>query len=157
MKKNWAYIQKRIGRSRPDRPVLLDDKLQWEQVSPIASRLHHLTGIDVEAGSYRHYPYGELTSHLIGYLSLARKQDVEAGYVSTEFIGRTGAEKSYEDRLHGTLGSQLEEVDAHGRRIAVLTRSASIMGEKLQLALNVDIQQAAADALGDRNRRSCCS
>jgi penicillin-binding protein 2 len=152
---NWsknklAHIQKRIGRSRPDRPVLLDDKLQWEQVSPIASRLHHLTGVDVEAGSYRHYPYGELTSHLIGYLSLARKQDVEAGYVSTEFIGRTGAEKSYEDRLHGTLGSQLEEVDAHGRRIAVLNRSASIMGEKLQLALNVDIQQAAADALGDR-------
>ena len=61
-----AHIQKRIGHSRPDRPVLLDDKLQWAQVSPIASRLHHLPGIDVEAGSYRHYPYAELTSHLIG-------------------------------------------------------------------------------------------
>ncbi len=149
-KKKLTHIQKRIQHSRPDRPVLLDDKLQWEQVSPIASRLHHLTGVDVEAGSYRHYPYAELTSHLIGYLSLARKQDIETGYVSTEFIGRTGVEKSYEEKLRGTLGSQLEEVDAHGRRIAVLNRSASIMGEKIQLALNVDIQQAAAEALGDR-------
>ena len=130
--------------------MLLDDKLQWDQVSPIAAKLHHLTGVDVEAGSYRHYPYAELTSHLIGYLSLARRQDVKAGYVSTEFIGRTGVEKSYEQRLHGTLGSQLEEVDAHGRRIAVLSRSASMMGEKLRLALNVDVQQAAATALGNR-------
>jgi penicillin-binding protein 2 len=145
-----AHIHKRIQRSRPDRPVLLDDKLQWEQVSPIAARLHHLAGIDVEAGSYRHYPYAELTSHLLGYLSLARKQDVEAGYVSTEFVGRTGVEKSFEQRLRGTLGSQLEEVDAHGRRIAVLNRTASSMGEKLRLALNVNVQQAAADALGDR-------
>ncbi len=149
-KNKLAHIYKRIERSRPDRPVLLDDKLQWEQVSPIAARLHHLAGIDVEAGSYRHYPYAKLTSHLLGYMSLARKQDIEAGYVSTEFIGRTGVEKSFEQRLRGTLGSQLEEVDAHGRRIAVLNRTASIMGEKLQLALNVNVQQAAADALGDR-------
>jgi penicillin-binding protein 2 len=145
-----AHIQRRIKRSRPDRPVLLDDKLQWEQVSPIASRLHHLPGVDVEAGSYRYYPYAELTSHLIGYLSLARKKDVKAGYVSTEFIGRTGVERSFEKQLHGTLGSQLEEVDAHGRRIAVLSRTASLMGETLRLALDVDVQRAAADALGKR-------
>ena len=145
-----AHIHKRIKRSRPDRPVLLDDKLQWDQVSPIAARLHHLAGIDVEAGSYRHYPYAQLTSHLLGYLSLARKRDVEAGYVSTEFVGRTGVEKSFEQQLRGTLGSQQEEVDARGRRIAVLNRTASIMGEELQLALNVNVQKAAADALGDR-------
>jgi len=104
----------------------------------------------VEAGSYRYYPYAKLTSHLIGYLSLSQKKDDKTHHVSTEFIGRTGVEKSYEARLHGTLGSQLEEVDVQGRRIAVLSRTASAMGEKLRLALNVDVQQAAADALGDR-------
>jgi len=56
-----AYIDKRIKHSRPDRPVLLDDKLQWLQVSPIAARLHHMPGVDVEAGSYRQYPYAGLT------------------------------------------------------------------------------------------------
>ena len=145
-----AYIYKRIKSSRPDRPVLLDDKLQWQLVSPIAARLHHFSGVDVEAGSYRYYPFGELTAHLIGYLSLARKSDLDAGYFSTEFLGRTGVEKSFEVYLHGEPGFQQEEVDARGRRIAVIKRAPSIMGNQLKLALDVDVQKAASKALGDR-------
>ncbi len=144
------HIHKRIKRSRPDRPILLDDKLLWQQVSPIAARLHHLPGVDVEAGSYRQYPYANLTSHLIGYLSLASKSDTDAGFLANEFIGRTGVEKSYEDLLHGSLGYQQEEVDAHGRRIAVTKRTPPAMGERLRLALDAEVQQAAAAALGDR-------
>lgn len=99
-------VRQRVAQARPDRPVLLDDKLQWKRVSPIAARLHHLPGVSVEAGSYRHYPYAELTSHLIGYLSLARTTDVEAGYLSNEFVGRTGVERAFEEHLHGELGSR---------------------------------------------------
>ncbi|MDQ6996383.1 MAG: penicillin-binding protein 2 [Mariprofundus sp.] len=144
-------IRKRIKRTRrPDRPVLLDDKLQWFQVSPLVARLHHLPGVDVAAGSYRQYPYAELTSHVIGYLSLARESDLNAGYLPTEFIGRTGIERSFEKILHGHPGHQREEVDSRGRRIAVLKRTPPVMGKQIQLALDVDVQQAASDALGDR-------
>jgi penicillin-binding protein 2 len=145
-----ALIRKRIRRARPDRPVLLDDKLSWQQVAPIAAHLHHMPGVDVQAGSYRVYPYAELTSHIVGYLSLARDNDLKVGYLPTEFIGRTGVERSFEPLLHGALGSQQEEVDAHGRRVAVLKQSPSRMGEPIRLALDVDVQQAASDALGDR-------
>ncbi len=145
-----AQIRKRIRHSRPDRPVLLDDKLQWETIAPIAARLHHQSGIDVQAGTYRYYPYDEALSHLIGYLSLARSRDVQAGYLSTEFIGRTGVENSFESTLHGQLGMQQEEVDAHGRRISVLKRTAPVMGEPLQLSVNANIQLAASRALGTR-------
>ncbi|HXH72081.1 MAG TPA: penicillin-binding protein 2 [Mariprofundaceae bacterium] len=143
-------IRDRIQRSRADRPVLLDDKLKWKQVAPLASRLHHLPGVDVQAGTFRWYPYGPLTSHLIGYLSLANQEDLDAGYLPTEFVGRTGVERSFETTLHGSLGSQQEEVDAHGHRIAVLKRSPPTLGEKLQLTLDIDIQKAASDALGNR-------
>jgi len=145
-----SIIRKRIKRTRPDRSVLLDDKLQWSNVSPLAARLHHLPGIDVQAGSYRQYPFAELTSHLIGYLSLANPRDVEAGFLPSEFVGRAGIEKSFEAYLHGYLGHQREEVDAHGRRIAVLSRTPATMGKTIQLALDTDIQQAASDALGNR-------
>ncbi len=145
-----AHIRKRIATSRPDRPVLLDDKLQWLQVSPIASRLHRLAGVDVEAGSYRYYPYGELTAHLIGYLSLARRSDLDQGYLSTEFVGRSGAERSFEAILHGVVGSQQEEVDAYGHRIAVINRTPSTTGSQVKLALDIDVQKAASKALGDR-------
>jgi len=144
-------IDRRIKRARrPDRPVLLDDKLQWTQVAPLSARLHHLPGVNVEAGSYRQYPYAELTSHLIGYLSLARERDIDAGFLPNEFIGRTGVEKSFERVLHGQPGHQREEVDARGRRVAVLKRTPPIMGEQIRLTLDVDVQQAASDALGDR-------
>jgi len=146
-----TLIRKRIQRARrPDRPVLLDDKLQWTNVAPLAARLHHLPGVDVEAGSYRQYPYAELTSHLIGYLSLARKKDLDAGYLPTEFIGRTGVEKSFETKLHGQPGHQQEEVDARGRRVAVMKRTPPVMGDRIQLALDIDVQKVAADALGER-------
>ncbi len=146
-----TLIRKRIQRARrPDRPVLLDDKLQWPNVAPLAARLHHLPGVDVEAGSYRQYPYAELTSHLIGYLSLARKKDLDAGYLPTEFIGRTGVEKSFEAKLHGQPGHQQEEVDARGRRVAVVKRTPPVMGDRIQLALDIDVQKAAANALGER-------
>jgi len=145
-----ALIRKRIKHTRPDRSVLLDDKLQWGDVSPLASRLHHYPGIDVQAGSYRQYPFSELTSHIIGYLSLANAGDVKAGFLPSEFVGRTGIEKSFEASLHGRLGHQREEVDAHGRRIAVVNRTPPTIGQTIQLALDTDIQKAASDALGDR-------
>lgn len=74
-----ARLKRRIARARPDRPVLLDDKLRWDEVAPIVSHLHRLVGVDVQAGSYRRYPFAALTSHLIGYLSLARKRDRKSG------------------------------------------------------------------------------
>ncbi len=146
-----ARIRKRILHARrPDRPVLVDDKLQWQEVAPLTARLHHLPGVNVTAGSFRQYPYAELTSHLIGYLSLARERDIDAGYLPSEFIGRTGVERSFESTLHGRPGHQREEVDSRGRRVAVLKRTPPIMGRQLQLALDVDVQQAASDALGKR-------
>jgi len=143
-------LRKRIQRTRPDRSVLLDDKLQWSEVAPLAARLHHFSGIDVQAGSYRQYPFAELTSHVIGYLALANQDDVQAGFLPSEFVGRSGVEKAFETSLHGHLGHQREEIDAHGRRVAVLHTTSPVMGDSIHLALDADIQQAASDALGER-------
>lgn len=148
--KQVKRIKKRIKRSRKDRPVLLHDKLTWKQIAPLSARLHRFPGLNVQAGTHRFYPYKELTSHLIGYLSLARNTDLERGFLRNEYIGRSGLERSFEKRLHGTLGSQQEEVDAHGRRIAVLHQTPSSMGEDIRLSLNVELQKVAAKVMGKR-------
>ncbi|RMH60709.1 MAG: penicillin-binding protein 2 [Zetaproteobacteria bacterium] len=145
-----ARLRKRIAHSRADRPVLLADRLPWGQVAPLAARLHHFSGIDVQANSYRYYPYGALTSHVVGYISLATAEDVARGYQANEFVGRAGAERAFEARLHGTPGARQEEVDAHGRRVAVLQRIPPKTGENVHLSLDVDLQRVAADALGAR-------
>lgn len=146
----FENIRGRIRHARSDRPVLLADKLRWQQVAPIAARLHHLSGIDVIAGTHRYYPYEELTSHLTGYLSLADPDDLKLGYLRTEYVGRRGLERSYEPLLHGKPGYQQEETDAKGRRVAVLKQSPSEIGKDIQLSLDVGLQQAASKALGKR-------
>jgi len=143
-------ILSRIRHARKDRPVLLADKLTWKQAAPIAARLHMLPGVNVRAGTHRFYPYGELTSHLLGYLSLAGPRDVRAGVLPTEKVGRSGVEHLFESLLHGRIGAQDEEVDAHGRRIRVFKRRPPLMGTRLRLSLDIGLQQAAARALGSR-------
>lgn len=143
-------IRKRIAHARSDRPVLLADKLRWDHVAPITARLHHLTGIDVVAGTHRYYPYADLTSHLVGYLSLAGPGDLKRGYLRTENVGRSGLEKAYESLLHGKPGSQQEETDAKGRRVAVLKQIPPETGTNIQLSIDVKLQQIASKALGNR-------
>jgi len=148
--RHHARLKLRLKKSRRDRPVLLEDKLPWSRVAPLAARLHQLTGVDVKAGTHRYYPYAESTSHLIGYLSLANAKDVEKGVLPIEKVGRSGAEKVFEAPLHGRLGAQHEEVDALGRRIGVLKRTPPAMGEQIRTSLDIDLQKAAATAMGSR-------
>jgi len=143
-------IRNRIDHARSDRPVLLADKLRWDQVAPVTARLHHLSGIDVVAGTHRYYPYAELTSHLIGYLSLAGPKDLNKGYLRTENVGRSGIERVLERLLHGTPGYQQEETDARGRRIAVLKQVPPEIGQDIRLSIDIGLQRAAAKALGKR-------
>jgi len=148
--KQLLRMEHRVAHARHDRPVLLEDKLRWQQVAPLAARLHHFPGVDVKSGTHRYYPYRALTSHLIGYLSLARAEDIRRGFLRSEHVGRSGLERIFEQRLHGTLGSQQEEVDAFNRRVAVLKKTPPIMGEDIRLSLNIRVQEAAAKAMHGR-------
>jgi len=136
-------IHQKIQLARSDRSVLLD-------VSHLAVHLQDYPGIDVKTGNYRQYPFAELTSHLIGYISMAHKEDVEKGYLPSEFVGRSGVERSFESSLHGQLGDQRKETDVHARRISMVNHQVPAIGKTIRLALDVEVQQAASDALGDR-------
>ncbi len=143
-------IRKRIRHSRKDRPILLDERLKWNQVAWLLARLHHYPGLNVHAATHRVYPHGALTAHLIGYLAKVQESDLKKGFLADEYVGRSGLEKQFESRLHGIPGNQQEEVDAHGRKVAVLQVQPPKMGETIHLALDVRLQQVAAQAMGDR-------
>ncbi len=148
--KEVEMIEKRVKKSRSDREVLIEDQLPWTSVTPLASRLHHFSGVDVVAGTHRYYPSALQTTHMIGYLSLVRDVDIKEGYLRTEYVGRSGLERILEARLHGELGYKHEEVDATGRRIALLKTMPPKIGENIQLSLDSELQKVAAKALGRR-------
>ena len=108
----------------------------------------------VDAQLLRHYPHGELFSHALGYVGRINEQETlfldETDYRGTFHIGKVGVEKYYEDVLHGEVGYQNVETNAHGRILRVLERHDPTPGANLTLHLDIDLQRTAYEALGEQ-------
>src|SRR3989338_739283 len=93
----------------------------------------------------------EVAAHVVGYvgrINLHELQEVNAtNYRATNFIGKSGIEKYYEDYLHGEVGYQTVETDVSGRMVRVMNKQAPHSGAKLFLSIDARLQQAAYDAL----------
>ena len=147
-------FHKKINRSRPYEPVPLRFRLTENERALLAVNRFRLPGVVVEARLLRHYPYGELFSHALGYVGRISEEEVQAldetDYRGTFYVGKVGVEKFYEDILHGDVGYQNVESNAHGRVLRVLERFLPVTGKDLTLSLDYRVQLAAFDALGDR-------
>lgn len=145
---------KELKRSRPYQPVPLRFRLTEEERALLAVNQHDMPGVVVDAQLLRHYPHGELFSHALGYVGRINEQEEalldETDYRGTFHIGKVGVEKHYEDMLHGTVGYQNEENNAHGRVLRVLERHPPTPGRDLTLHLDYAVQKAAFEALGER-------
>jgi penicillin-binding protein 2 len=134
--------------------VPLKFNLTEQEVARFSVDRHNLPGVEVVPYLSRYYPYGELLTHVMGYVGRLDEDDMErvdrGNYRGTTHIGKGGIERYYEDRLHGVSGVEKIETNAQGRRLQVLERQDPAHGDDLILSLDVQVQQAAWDALGDR-------
>jgi penicillin-binding protein 2 len=128
--------------------------LTEREVSRFAVNRHRLPGADVVPYLARHYPYGELLTHVLGYTGRLDANDIasvdEGNYRGTRTIGKIGIEQFQETALHGTSGLERVETNASGRVLTVLERQDAVPGTDLVLSIDVAVQRAAWDALGDR-------
>jgi len=128
--------------------------LSEQEVARFAVNRHRFAGVDVVPYLSRFYPYGELLTHVLGYVGRLDEADiarVDAGnYRGTRMIGKIGIEQFRETGLHGTSGFERVETNARGRVLHVLERQDAIAGTDLVLSIDVAVQQAAWDALGEQ-------
>ena len=147
-------FHKKLSRRRPYEAVPLHFRLTEEERARLAVNRFRLPGVVVDAQLLRHYTHGELFSHALGYVGRINEQEAleldESDYRGTFHVGKVGVEKYYEDVLHGTVGYQNVESNAHGRILRVLERHDPLPGADLTLHLDIRVQQAAFEALGDR-------
>jgi penicillin-binding protein 2 len=133
-------------------------RLSDEEVARFAANSFRFPGVEIRARLFRQYPYAELASHALGYIGRINDRDVdwieardlEANYKGTDHIGKTGIEQSYELELHGTTGYEQVEVDAGGRGVRTLSRTAAMAGNNLVLTLDLALQEVVETAFGDR-------
>ncbi|MCC7411334.1 MAG: penicillin-binding protein 2 [Gammaproteobacteria bacterium] len=134
--------------------VTLRSNLQPDEVARFSVDRHRFPGVQISANLARYYPHGELSAHVVGYVG--RIDEDELGYIdasdysATRHIGKLGIEYSYESELHGHVGFQQVEVNAQGRIIRILERTAPRPGKDLYLTLDASLQAGAAAALADR-------
>ena len=133
-------------------------RLTDEEVARFAAHRYRFPGVDIKARLFRQYPLGESASHVLGYIGRISDRDLDridadglsTNYKGTDHIGKTGIEQAYERELHGVTGSEQVEVDAGGRGVRSLARSAPTSGNNLALTLDIGLQQAVEQAFGNR-------
>jgi penicillin-binding protein 2 len=153
-----ARFRKVMVETRNPESVPIRTRLTDEEVARFAVNRFRYEGVEIKARLFRQYPYGDVASHAIGYMGRIAKDDqarleqegIDANYRGTDFIGRTGIEGSYEGELHGSTGFEQVEIDAAGRGIRTLSRTASQSGNNVALTLDIRLQQVAESAFGER-------
>jgi len=113
--------------------------------------------VEIKARLFRHYPLGQIASHMVGYIGRINDADLDrleesgdlANYRGSDHIGKAGLEQSYEKELHGTTGFEEVEVDAGGRAVRTLSRTPPTSGNNLTLHADLKLQQVAEQAFGD--------
>ena len=134
------------------------NRLSDEEVARFTAQRYRFPGVEVKARLFRQYPYGELASHVIGYIGRMNMRDKErleeddeiGNYRGTEYIGKLGVEQRYERELHGITGVQEIETSAGGRAVRRLASRPATPGQNVVLSIDIKLQQLVEDLYGPR-------
>lgn len=108
----------------------------------------------VQPKPLRHYPYGALASHVIGYVNqidrwrLTKLEDY--GYKTKDIVGFGGVEEKYDYYLRQEEGGLSVEVNHRGKFMRVLGYQAPENGKDVQLTLDLKIQKIVEEALSGK-------
>src|SRR6185437_10783425 len=149
-----ARFKQSLRQHRPFESVPLKFHLGEDEMDRFAVNAWKFPGVDIAPYLTRNYPLGPGFAHVVGYVARIDEKDMQHldtdRYAGTTHIGKTGIEKYYEDRLHGTPGYELVEVNADQRPQRVLERLAPKPGQNLYLSIDARIQKAAIAAFDGR-------
>ena len=151
--KDIARFKRREKRSKGFAPVPLKYNLTEQERAILAVNSHLLEGTEVSAQLMRFYPQRELLTHTLGYVGRINDREIKnidpESYRGTDFIGKIGLEKYYEETLLGKVGTEQVETDARGRVMRVLGKKDPVSGSNLTVHIDSQLQRVALDALKD--------
>lgn len=135
----------------PNRGTILDRKgfvIAQNENGNVASQ-------EARISSRRVYYAGEETAHLVGYRQLADAADIKNDNCVNKLrlgdkVGKKGVEGLYDCQLRGVAGKKLIEVNANGGYLRTITVIPPQKGATIQLALDLDLQKVAYNAIKDR-------
>lgn len=137
-------VLKRAKRTPKFMPLEIKDDLSWDDVARVEVNLPDLSGISIDVGKIRSYPFGPATAHVIGYVSAVSKAEVGNDPLLSLpgfNTGKTGIEKVYDLEMRGKPGASEIEVNVVGREVRELSTKPSTPGERVILTLDAELQR----------------
>ncbi len=134
-------------------PVLVAEGLTWRQFALLNVLAPQIPGMRTDRSGYRHYNHARPMSHVVGYVGMAGKEEVDDDPVMRLpgfRTGITGVEKSFDRELRGSPGSIKYEVDVHGRVVRELGSKPSTRGRDIVLTIDHHLQEVALDRIKDQ-------
>ena len=153
-----ALMKERLSRAAsgyPFKPVCLKKDISREELAMLETRRFDLPGVMIKVRPQRHYFYGDLAAHVLGYLGEISEKQLKSGQFpnakSGDLIGKTGMERRWQKSLNGGRGGEQVEVDAAGRRIKVISQKLPVSGADVCLTINRELQTLAEKALSGKH------
>ena len=116
---------KQASPAYPFRPVCLKRDMSRDELALIETQRFNLSGVMIKVKPQRHYAWGKLASHVLGYLGEIRERQLKTGKFPGnkrgDLIGKSGVEWKWQPLLNGMRGGEQVEVDAAGRKIRVIS------------------------------------
>ncbi len=149
---NKDILLKKLQNAKRKNVISLIDNLDWNDVARIEANLHLLSGVAIDSGIIRRYPYPNETAHCIGYVSLPSEKEIDeneqALFMHPDFrIGKFGLEKTFDEPLRGKYGVEYVEVDVHETPLRTLSVKDSKEGTDLHLTIDFRLQKFVTERI----------
>ena len=129
-------------------PYVLAEDIDAELISLLNDGDY--AGAKITPSSVREYEttYG---AHILGYLGKindsAEKEALGEGYNWNDYVGKDGVEAAFESHLKGTDGTRVVSLNEDGKITGEYYSKEPVPGNTVELTIDLDLQQAAEDAL----------
>ncbi len=135
-------------------PIFLKFDITPDELAFIESHRNEYPELDTITVHRRLYPKNGFMAHLVGYVGEVSEEMLNQPrfelYNSGDVVGQSGIEAEYNDTLMGKNGSRRVMVNSKGKEVGELSDTPAVPGKALQLTIDLDLQIAAEEALGDR-------
>src|SRR5271163_3267455 len=136
-------------------PIFLKEDITPDELAFIEAHKNELPELETIMAHRRLYPRNGFMAHLIGYVGEVSEDMLNQPqfelYSAGDVVGVSGVEKQYNNILMGKNGFRRALVNSHGREVGRLDETPAEPGKQLKLTVDLDLQIAAEEALGDKN------
>jgi len=130
--------------------IKIFENVNWQDLEKIETNKLNIDGIFIAQDYMRVYQYGNIFSHLLGYINKPNSEELSLPFIANMpdlDIGKEGLEKNFNNILVGKSGQREIEVNSFGRIIREISRVDSNKGNDIQITLDLRLQQYSMNLL----------